>query len=131
MPKARPLRVLVALAFLVSAACGGGGGVDSEGTTSAVGAPDESSSPASDVSTVDIENFKFVPATFTVASGTKVAVVNKDDAAHTLTADDGSFDTGSIEGGDTVDLEITGSGAVPYHCTIHDYMKGTVTVGDA
>lgn len=77
---------------------------------------------------VTIENFVFRPGTIEVAAGTRLAVSNRDDTAHTLTADDGAFDTGDIAGGATQSVVVKGSGEVAYHCDIHDYMKGVIRI---
>ena len=64
----------------------------------------------------------------TVPVGTTVTVRNDDGAPHTFTADDGSFDSGSIAGGDTFEFTFTEAGTFAFHCNIHPSMKGTITV---
>lgn len=118
--------LVVALVWLAS----GCGSADSaspsaDSTTSAV-APD--SAGGGDAASVTIEGFAFEPEQLEIASGKEVVVVNKDDVAHTLTADDGSFDTGTLEGGSEGRVVVEGKGEVAYHCTFHNYMKGTFTV---
>ncbi|WNZ09665.1 cupredoxin domain-containing protein [Streptomyces sp. 11x1] len=77
-----------------------------------------------------IENFTFSPAKLQVRPGTKVTVVNKDSAAHTVTAtEDKVFDTGNIAGGATVTFTAPSTpGRYSFLCTLHPYMKGTLTV---
>ena len=60
--------------------------------------------------------------------GTTVVVRNEDDAGHTFTADDHSFDSGNIEAGGTFEFTFTEAGTFPFHCDIHPSMTGTVTV---
>ncbi|MFE4060323.1 cupredoxin domain-containing protein [Streptomyces sp. NPDC059096] len=77
-----------------------------------------------------IDNFAYAPSALTVAPGSKVTVVNKDSVAHTLTATTGkAFDTGTIGPGKTATFTAPAkAGAYPYICTIHPFMKGTLTV---
>jgi plastocyanin len=74
---------------------------------------------------VAIENFLFKPDNLTVKAGAEVPVTNGDDAAHTLTASDGSFDTGTIEPGGKATVKVP-AGDHPYICSIHPYMKGVL-----
>ncbi len=48
---------------------------------------------------------------------------------HTITADDNSFDSGTIAPGGTYTFSATDPGTYAYHCTPHPWMKGTFTVG--
>ena len=54
--------------------------------------------------------------------------INQDSALHTATANNGSFDTGIIPIDANATVKITGSGKLEYHCTIHPWMQGTITV---
>lgn len=47
---------------------------------------------------------------------------------HTVTADDGSFDSGRLASGE-FSWRFTAPGEVAYHCEVHATMKGTVVVG--
>jgi plastocyanin len=75
---------------------------------------------------VVIKNFAFAPATLHVRAGATVAVTNDDGAAHTLTADDGNFDTGRLDGGKQATITIDEPGTYAYHCDIHNYMTGVI-----
>ena len=49
-----------------------------------------------------------------------------------MTADDGSFDSGILEGGATFSQAFAAPGTFDYTCLIHPEMRGTITVtGDA
>jgi plastocyanin len=75
-----------------------------------------------------ISNFAFSPPTLHVAPGTTIAVTNHDGVAHTLTADDKSFDTGDLAGGAKGTITIKSPGKYAYHCDIHNYMTGVIEV---
>ncbi len=77
---------------------------------------------------VTIKNMKFDPAELTVAAGDSVTFTNADGAPHTATADDGSFDTGTLKKGDSVSITFAAAGVFAYHCAIHRSMKAVVTV---
>lgn len=47
---------------------------------------------------------------------------------HTVTADDGSFDSGRLASGE-FRRTFTTAGEVAYHCEVHAAMEGTVVVG--
>lgn len=89
-----------------------------------------SASPSSGPASITIDNFAFSPATLTVPPGATVTVVNKDTAAHTVTAADKSFDTGTIAPGATKTFNAPNKpGTYGYKCTIHPFMTAGLTVG--
>jgi LPXTG-motif cell wall-anchored protein len=77
---------------------------------------------------VTIQNFQFQPASVTVTEGDSVTWTNQDAAPHTATADDGSFDTGTLNQGDSGSLTFDNVGSFAYHCSFHPSMTGTVVV---
>ncbi|MGH3571954.1 MAG: cupredoxin domain-containing protein [Pseudonocardiaceae bacterium] len=120
-PTAIVLTMLVAVLGLVLG-CGGGAGSPAGGGGGPAATP---SAP----DTIVIKNFTFMPASLTVAPGTKITVINQDQAPHTVTADDKSFDSRTISGGQRGEITApTKPGSYPYICTIHQYMKGTLIV---
>jgi uncharacterized cupredoxin-like copper-binding protein len=78
---------------------------------------------------VSIADFAFDPAELEVATGTEVTWTNDDQAPHTVTADGGAFDSGTLEPGDTFSVAVEGNGPVTYACMIHPEMTGTIVVG--
>jgi len=78
--------------------------------------------------TIVIKNFLFSPAPLQAKAGVAVTVTNADDTAHTVTADDKSFDTGDIDGGAKGTITIAKPGKYAYHCDIHNYMTGVIEV---
>ena len=77
---------------------------------------------------VAIAGFAFSPQDVTVTVGDTVTWTNSDATAHTATADDGSFDTGTIGANGTGTATFSTAGSFPYHCKIHSSMTGTITV---
>jgi cytochrome c oxidase subunit II len=83
-------------------------------------------------------NPAYDPNPLTVKVGDTIAVNNKDIAPHTVTngkdATDPNmgklFDTSIINAGDSAEIVTTGMkpGEYPYHCSVHPYMTGTLTV---
>ena len=71
----------------------------------------------------------FVPPEISISSeGNIVSWTNDDSIEHTVTADDGSFDSGPISFGDTFDNTFDSPGEFGYHCSIHPFMTGVVIV---
>lgn len=91
--------------------------------------PATASAPVPAAATVIIRNFSFHPAIVRVPAGSQVAWRNDQPGIpHTVTADDGSFDSGLIDPGKTYSRVFTQPGTYSYHCTPHPFMKGTVVV---
>lgn len=73
--------------------------------------------------------YLFEPATITVSKGTKVVWTNSSDAPHTVTGDNNSFGSKDIfNENQTYSATFNTAGTFTYHCEVHPYMKGTVTV---
>ncbi|HEV8632869.1 MAG TPA: cupredoxin family copper-binding protein [Chloroflexota bacterium] len=69
------------------------------------------------------------PATLTVAVGDTITWTNIDTAApHTVTAQNGSFDSGFIAKGGTWSFTATTAGTFPYFCQFHPGMQATLIV---
>jgi len=63
-----------------------------------------------------------------VARGSSVRWTNRDDAPHTVTADDGSFASGTLAQNATFTRAFPTVGTFAYHCAVHPSMTGTVIV---
>lgn len=126
---------LVLLAFSF-AACGG----DEKSDTATGDESAAATSPASGgnaaapsgeavrAAKVEIVDFAYDPNPVTIQVGGKVTWQNEDAAPHTATADDGSFDTGTIEEGKIKSETFKQVGTYSYFCEIHPAMHGTVEV---
>jgi plastocyanin len=84
--------------------------------------------PAAKQVSATIQNVAFSPNPITVARGTTVTWTNLDGVAHTVTADDGSWGSGTLGHGATYSHVFTSPGSYTYHCAIHPFMKDTVVV---
>ncbi len=85
--------------------------------------------------TVEVELFdaSFSPKEVTVAVGTTVSWINNEDLPHTVTADDGAFDSGELQYYDVFEFTFTEAGTYAYYCDYHggsggQGMSGVITV---
>jgi len=130
----RSLYLLGALALLaVTAGCSGDDDPTPAppATTTATATPsatDATPSPAPGDPIVVMVDFAYEPGEVTVAAGATLQVRNADVAPHTITAVDGSFDTGVIIAGASGTLTVTSPGQFDFRCTLHPSMTGVLTV---
>src|SRR5688572_6350272 len=73
---------------------------------------------------VDIRGFTFSPRTVEIRVGDTVTWTNRDGVAHTATAQNGSFDTGLLEEGESGSVRFRSAGTYRYVCTPHPQMTG-------
>lgn len=119
-----------ALVLAMLTACGGSSG-DNGGNActltggSSTGTAAQTVQVVSDPSTVGA----FQPKTVSVKTGESVEWDWTDQGvSHTVTAENGSFDSGLCAAGTKFFVTFSTAGTVNYHCTIHAQMTGTVTV---
>jgi plastocyanin len=72
-----------------------------------------------DGAAVAAQNVQFAPRTLTVPAGTTVTWTNADPFQHSVTADDGSFDSGLVDPRGTFTWTFTDPGTYAYHCMPH------------
>jgi plastocyanin len=109
--------ILVALAMLVAA------GMLPVGATPRV----------AETLNVSLVDFEFVPQTIIVKLGGTITWKNNGQFSHTVTASDGSFDSGNLASDQTFITSFSQSGVFPYYCKYHgtktgEGMHGTVIV---
>ena len=119
-----------------SNATGGGNGTSSGNASSTASAAGPALSIPAGASTPG--NPPYTPDTLTVAKGDVITVTNDDTVPHTVTSGDGPqdpnsaklFDTSIIMAGETAQIETASLEADNYafYCTVHPFMKGTITV---
>jgi len=66
--------------------------------------------------------------TLVIGVNNTVTWVNNDNAAHTITARDGSFGSGNIGSGGSYTYTFATPGTYRYYCAYHSWMVGTVVV---
>jgi plastocyanin len=71
---------------------------------------------------------RFEPSTLTVAVGETVRWFNDDALPHTVSATDGSWDSGNLAPGQAFERRFDTAGTYPYLCRYHPGMTGTIEV---
>lgn len=77
---------------------------------------------------VAIRNFAYLPAHITVAAGDTLVWRNSDILAHTVTARDSAWDSGSMPVDSAWRFVAQSVGTYTYFCIFHPNMKGTINV---
>ncbi len=78
---------------------------------------------------VRIVDYAYQPTTLTVARGDTVVWTNEDNASHTVTSEGGSeLSSAYLKKGESFSHTFTSTGAFPYYCQPHTWMKATVVV---
>lgn len=78
---------------------------------------------------VKIDNFSFAPGEITVAKGTTVNWVNRDDIPHTVVSDDKTtFKSKPLDTDDHFSYTFSKEGTYSYFCSIHPKMTAKVIV---
>lgn len=119
-----PLIAVLLVAFIAVAGCGSSGPAKKTAPRKA----EPGGTPAKNSASVEISNFAMNPDNVTVPKGGKVTWTNKDSVAHTVTANNGEFDSGQIDPGKIWSHTFDTAGTFGYHCTIHPSMAGTIAV---
>jgi len=89
-------------------------------------AQENASGPATH--TVIIKQMRFQTAQLSVKPGDIVEWKNEDIFAHTATADNGSFDSGLINPGQSWKTVVKDAGTIGYHCRPHPNMTASIVV---
>ena len=127
--------------LLTLAACGGSAPAANAPTTAPTVAPTEAptatpttaptaapTTAPSNGNSISIANFAFAPNSLTVKVGTKVTWTNNDSVAHTVTENNGAFNSGDLAPGSSYSFTFSKAGTYSYHCSIHPSMTATITV---
>ena len=75
-----------------------------------------------------IKDMAFNPTSISVAVNTTITWTNKDGNAHTVTSNNGIFDSSSLNNGATFSYKFDSVGTFNYHCSIHSSMTAKVVV---
>jgi plastocyanin len=123
---------VILAAALVIAGCGSSSSHSStpsmSHTASKSQAPPASAAVKSGHVAIQISHYAFSPAQVTVKAGTHITWTNHDKTAHTATANNNSFDTGTIAPKASKTVDFKRPGVYKYHCAFHAFMTGTVVV---
>ncbi len=90
--------------------------------------PTETAIPSARQNEVNIINFTFQPANIITMRGSTIIWINNDTVTHTVTADDGSFDSGAIAPEDSFKQRFDKVKSYSYSCSFHPDMKGIITI---
>jgi plastocyanin len=77
---------------------------------------------------VSIDNFSFTPKEITVAAGTTITWVNRDDVPHTVVSPDKKFRSKALDTDDQFSFTFTDAGTYSYFCSVHPTMTGKIIV---
>lgn len=114
--------LVVALAATATAAVAGGGGL-------AGGGGHATCSGFADGTRLELDDNCFEGIGHEVPGGTTLTVHNRGQLPHTYTAVDGSFDTGTLQPGESAELVDLAAGAWPVRCTLHSSVDGQGMAG--
>jgi plastocyanin len=105
------------IALVVLVGCGGGDAASptTTGGNAAVGQ-------------IEMANFAFTPATITIPVGTSVTWTNTDSVQHTTTSVDDLWKSGNLAKDASFSFTFDTPGTYEFMCSIHNSMKGTITV---
>jgi len=86
---------------------------------------------AAAMAAVSIGYANYEPPRLDVVSGTTVQWTNESVRRHTVTADDGSYDSGSLNNTDSYEHTYGAPGTYGYYCRLHAGIVGEIDVHDA
>jgi plastocyanin len=127
---------------ITAAGQGGGGGAAQSGNTTGGGAGGAAGGGGTTLTILEGSSIQgspdYDPDELTVAAGSEVTVTNDDTLPHTVTSGTSpqdpnagqTFDTSLINGGESATLSLAqvAAGQYDYHCMVHPYMTGKLTV---
>ena len=79
---------------------------------------------------VHMKDFSYVPKGAKITVGDTIVFINDDDSAHTVTANDATFDSGYMAKDAKWSYTFTKAGTVAYYCIYHKFMRATITVAE-
>lgn len=125
-------RAMTAVLLTSAALLGGCGGGEETAATEPATTPEPTqaaSTPAAGEVRVAMKDFKFIPQDVTVEVGETITWVNEDTAQHNAVAADGEGPASELfNQGESYSWTAEKAGKIPYVCTIHPGMEGTITV---
>jgi plastocyanin len=77
---------------------------------------------------IQIAGFAFQPGNLTIQAGDTVTWTNADDSPHTVTAENGAFDSRNLDQGAAFSFTFAEPGTYTYRCEYHSEMQATIVV---
>jgi len=77
---------------------------------------------------IKIDNFSFMPQDTTVAPGTTVTWINRDDVPHTVVSTAGKFKSKALDTDDKFSFTFGEPGTYEYFCSVHPKMTAKIIV---
>lgn len=77
---------------------------------------------------IKIDNFSFMPQDTTVAPGTTITWINRDDVPHTVVSTNGKFKSKALDTDDKFAFTFSEPGTYEYFCSVHPKMTAKVIV---
>jgi plastocyanin len=107
-----------------------GGCSRGEGAATGAAPAQATTAPAAAERRVTIDSFSFDPQVLTVAPGTKVTWLNRDDVPHTATSSDSppKFNSRAIDTDGQFSFVFAQPGTYRYFCAVHPKMTATIVV---
>lgn len=88
----------------------------------------EDTEPCTGTCEVTILDFAFTPATRRISAGSTVRWVNDGPSPHTAEDNDGAWDSGNLNDGQSFERVFPTTGTFEYFCEYHTSMQGTIIV---
>ena len=76
---------------------------------------------------VEIQAFSFQPQRTVVSPGDTIVWINRDIVPHTVTANGGTWESQTLEEGQSLTVVVKNSGVYSYFCEFHPHMTGELT----
>ena len=99
---------------------------DDNGSVRTAGSGPTGAAPTVYAGRVSLTSAGYTPAELLIAESGTVLWTNNDNAVHTVTADNGMFDSGDLAAGATFTHTFGTRGAYYYHCKYHPEATGLV-----
>jgi plastocyanin len=84
--------------------------------------------PPAAATNISAKDDSFDPKSLNIKPGTTIQWVNNGKHVHTITSDNGKFDSGDIQPGGVFRAQFVTPGTYHYHCKHHKGMSGTIVV---
>ena len=133
MPRLTTVAIAAFLVVLVAGGCSDSSrpSADASGSLDSVAAGSSAFERSKALATtITIKRLAFSPTAMTAKVGDTITVTNEDGTDHSVTADDGSFDTKPFSSGSRTFVAAK-AGTFEYHCAIHSSMHGELQISES